>query len=1449
MESSPRFYIFYLGGMLAIMLLVTPLSARAAPGPDVRHAPSDAPIVVLSESESVSDWTVGNALLYWENDCVGNETPYGTFALKRRPLYGSTIRELERVDAYHCQTFQGLAADDSGVYYVDQVNSAIKRHTTDAPYTDHTIYTYATRPGTDLALDENYVYWGAYGYIYRAPKEGGSRETVAQADGQVTDIWPAGGVIYWLDKSGLWSASLSCGNLPCAKTHRIEMTFPEESAHTLLHRFHLSFIGLPYWDTYWVKRYNSTQREEIHHYSCSTLSCRDSVIYTSAAGWIISDMIWADGRLYWSERSIYEGRIRRMASGGQPETIAYPASPGDYLYADSHYIYFADLAQRSIYKLPFNASALYRDLALVKWEVTQGIQNTTNDAPLVAGKPTYVRVYGKMNSGSAASAVEAVLHGSRNHQPLPGTPLHPIANAQQYLQPGATIDRSNPRTGWLFRLPRSWTEEGDLDLWVEIDPRGAYEDNVPANDTLRGTFTFTEKAPVCIVWIPVRTHAPRPSMRNPNFSAMINLAQRLWPTSAYWARWYESEDIAELQVCWKGIFPYPCFGPYEIPEDTWKILLSLDTRDNLSDDPDVCDDLGATTHYVGMVHADTNTIDGDLVILGTAWLSYNDVAWVKFPSETEQPDPNHVWNFPEAGLTLAHELAHNKGRKHVACDVDEDIDHNYPYPTDQLDFTGPDRHYGFDVNTRTPIAPDGAMDVMSYCRPQWISDYTWKALFNKLHGAAMTPEGGAGAKVGMQPEAEVAGDLVYASGVITTTQHTGELNPAWKLPTGAMSQDMRRKWQRMLAPSFAEIAATNADNSTPYHLRLLDGDGYVLSDRAIYLPAGIDGTANAQAQGFSLTFAAPMGGTVRRLELLENNTVIAARNMGPNAPQITISKPQGGEIYYDKMTITWSGHDPDGDPLRYHVQYSPDNGASWKIIATDIPQPANTETITLNLDDLNDLPGLQQRGGRIRVLASDGYHTTAAVSPAFTLANRPPQAYIDAPLEGQSFTPGQPILFEGSAMDAEDGPLSGEALEWRLDNVFYTTGEEFHTAGIAPGRHQVQMEAADSLGQTGLTQASFEVLPVSIPHSDTTPTLDGSCEDAVYAQAVNLPLEPYSDGSQAVVSLVRSNDQLWACFNGLMRGASSSSSYVSLRIDVDHSRDDWTQSDDYGFYMTEDGTAFTRSGSGMGGFINPGPGGLVAQMATYGEDRWRVEMRIDQDMLNGWEHLIGLDVAHNNVRWGGDNHHWPYDANPRQPDTWATTALGDLPQLARLEPGSATAGDPSFDLTVHGAHFSEQDQILWQGVALPTTYVDTNTLRAQVASSRLRQAEVIDVTVRSAANDDFVSNALSFTILNPVPHLDVVSPNHVYALGSGFTLEVTGSDFMTGATVYWDDTPLPTTFIDSGKLQASVDSIHLQQPGAHGVTVINPSPGGGASNTMPVIVEPLNIFLPMMSAK
>ncbi len=86
---------------------------------------------------------------------------------------------------------------------------------------------------------------------------------------------------------------------------------------------------------------------------------------------------------------------------------------------------------------------------------------------------------------------------------------------------------------------------------------------------------------------------------------------------------------------------------------------------------------------------------------------------------------------------------------------------------------------------------------------------------------------------------------------------------------------------------------------------------------------------------------------------------------------------------------------------------------------------------------------------------------------------------------------------------------------------------------------------------------------------------------------------------------------------------------------------------------------------------------------------------------------------------------------------------------------------------------------------------------------------------------------------NPVPFLNqplvatAVSPGD-----SQFTLAVSGAGFVSGATIDFKGAPLTTAFVDGEHLTGTVPATDVADAGTATVTVVNPSPGGGASNVV-----------------
>jgi len=100
----------------------------------------------------------------------------------------------------------------------------------------------------------------------------------------------------------------------------------------------------------------------------------------------------------------------------------------------------------------------------------------------------------------------------------------------------------------------------------------------------------------------------------------------------------------------------------------------------------------------------------------------------------------------------------------------------------------------------------------------------------------------------------------------------------------------------------------------------------------------------------------------------------------------------------------------------------------------------------------------------------------------------------------------------------------------------------------------------------------------------------------------------------------------------------------------------------------------------------------------------------------------------------------------------------------------------------------------------------------------------------------------SATCTNPVPLVNQpFVPDATPAGGSGFTLTVNGTGFVSSSVVNWNGTSLTTTFVTRNQLTATVPSSDLATASTASVTVINPAPGGGTSNVVPfTVTSPTN---------
>lgn len=1482
--------------------------ATVKPGVGQEPTSGDAPLAEVEHLRTVlklgtlmdgmTHFIVGGGYVYWAGCASGPlatgaegqpqeqalqdpEAVNGTY-LRRAPLGGGA--PVLMLNTSFCEAYS-WAVDDTGLYFWS--NGSIWRVTHGNPLVwTRILYTAETRGR--VAVDGTHLYWIVGTDLWRVPKwqtldpndnRSDQSEFVADTDFTARDLMIDGARVYWLDNSGLRSVARDCSEVCTVTTHG-----PEIGRYLAPSRMRESLSTdnvTPIWvlgsfpDGPYVYSGNT-----IAGHTCSLLpigGCFTAPQYT-APNRIDSNAVtrtaWlggadddgkylffveylrnpnanksVDGRLMkWKlDRTVLDGNPFLTPQIIATKTASYTVegfpAVDERVYVEDGDVYFR--TNRGVSRIRADAAPLRWDMAFQAIEVNQVVQNLLNDVPLIARKPTAVRIYGRKLSGPPLYTVGARLYGfTENETPLPGSPLLPYNGTDDIHVNNVDPNRGSIDDGWLFYLPDSWTVPGKINVRAVIDPGATVSDPNRANNSSPTlTYTFFNKSPVCVIAAPVRTHGSPSNANSLGLQIQTQMLNQLFPVSEVWL-FGQQTDIAQTQPR-LGLPPWK-FVPYALAGDSGHVRVKLSERAILTDDPDACDDANANIHYVGLVSWDTPTPnDKGGTTNGSACRPcgpFAYVTWVKQPS----PQQAHQAQFvPPIFVdrifgTLAHELGHNLDRMHVDCGDPEETDPNYPY-NPCLFSDGAEA--GFDTRFDRPVlafstTAEGTIsigDLMSYAERRWPSDYTYRALFGRTPGAARAAAAQGESQVQNPAQAAFvqAGGVLYLSGMVATTGAAGSLDYAWNYPAALLSQSVLGKLASVAAPSVvgAEISADT------WHVVLLNAQGGVLDDRAVIPTPAVDAEPT-ETLPFMLTV--PQVAGVAKLELRKGTTVVASRTVSANAPTISIQSPGGG-TFDQSMNVTWTAADANGDSLLFTLQYSRNLGQSWQTFLTSYPNLTGGSQISLALPNISDFPATTT-GSLIRVIASDGYNTTAATSAPFTVPNRKPVVTITAPAPGGVLPAGKTVTLAGSAMDVEEGGLSGAALKWTLNGEPATAGQSVNVGALPSGDYTAQLTATDGQGASGSASVSFSVAPLVIPQAATSPVLDGLCHDAAYSAGAQVYLEINQDDYEVPVSLVGDANGLWVCFAGMPQSSGASTgTMVKVRLDTEFRHNSVLESSARIFFLSEAAVVSALRHNGTA--YQPWEGAAVGRVSATNFS-WSGELFINSSEFGGWNHMVGLVVEQSQVVAADDYYAWPAGMTSDNPSTWGPALLGALPKLDALNPTIAPVGSGGVTLQVTGSGFGSGSTLLWNGSVRATTVVSPTRLTAQIPAADLAAAATATVQVRNLGLAQATSAGLPFTVLNPVPVL-------TNATLSNGVLQVTGSKFVAGAQIIFNGLPLVPGALTGGSASVTLTPALQALTDGPVVLVVNPGPGGGVSNPFALGAPPVEpggkkIYLPMI---
>jgi len=1278
---------------------------------------------LVTDPEGISGFELyGNGLLWWDAPGVcSGEFPHSA-TVRVRGVTTASTRNVAKSCEILQDEYSNVVRDGSYVYFFSEgqlhrkaVNAAESAPATPMSTPPHTPSLPAPELGAYLVLAEGQLYWPRYyeasgiTAIMRIPADGsGTAEHITGSRGHVRKMmWTGhgGGALVWLTDDGkLYRRKIDqAGAAGLLATRVADFAIVTRSYWQSLPpappRPPVTTIYAAQGSAYYTPSpgdppgallmidIDTGVSETIYTASgmnqlSSVTTDRDYVVppgaFLSYKNVYIAEQSVTCGDFFCTVQDTFIKRHKLPgAADAEWDLIVAGGARGGNLRSDDETLYYFDAS--NLETIATDAPALELDFEADALEIVQTTQRLSNDVQLVAGKPTYVRGYAHVDTNTTGKTnwlPDTSLRGFLNGNELPDSPLSPVNFVPLSVVEDMAFLRPSLLRSYLFQLPSSWVQAGSLSLQMTVDPMGALpETGGQANNTvsLGQPVQLIEKSSPCLQFVRMRT-ASTIATDPPGFTEIINRAQSLMPVRDF--RIFQSSTIIAKPVvkveivC--GPAPPPIFWacvpviivvsrPFDFQDDEDWAMTWLVTHDLLSADPPGCDD--TVTHWVGMVNPNVSGFNGK----GTSMITQD--ALVRM-----EPGPTaNAYNSPRGGRTLAHELGHNYERKHIdqttstlGCggSAPEDSESNYPYDPCTIGPLGdPTDIYGFDPISENIILPNMAGDLMSYATSRWVSDYTWDALLSKIPNASSVSHS---SPVSVA-SADATGPVLLVSGVITPTENIAHFERFYQLPAGAAPA-------AKVATSFSASArAGMADEA--YVIRLLDDSGTTLVEAPLATLVDDDGADS------SVHFVqyVPFDANTRRIQLVENGSVLTERIASPNAPSLTLNRPVLDEAA-QTLDLSWSSQDADDDLLIFVVQYSADDGATWRTIVGQYTWLDVRISTRL-------LPG--STTARLRVLATDGTNTTIATSDPFNLAKHAPEPQIEGLYEGERLAFGQHIYLLGLALDAEEGSLADSSLSWTVSGPSPVTGRGglLPLSNLSPGAYTAALSATDADELVGTATRQFEVSALTVPDA-ATPQLDGTCSDAGYADAAFVRI-PLGGGQFARAWLLHAGDDLYCCINDLEFG-SPTQMQVGLRVDADASGDALAQPGDIGFFVDQDGIPFQAFGNGtdMPPSLSPQPG--YDSAIEHGENGWSAELRIADNLVGGWDHAASIMLSHGplqsatSTRLTADaaDGNWPPESVDVQPITWASAYFGETPPQPTNRAPVADAGD---SLTVNSA--------------------------------------------------------------------------------------------------------------------------------------------------------------------
>jgi hypothetical protein len=192
------------------------------------------------------------------------------------------------------------------------------------------------------------------------------------------------------------------------------------------------------------------------------------------------------------------------------------------------------------------------------------------------------------------------------------------------------------------------------------------------------------------------------------------------------------------------------------------------------------------------------------------------------------------------------------------------------------------------------------------------------------------------------------------------------------------------------------------------------------------------------------------------------------------------------------------------------------------------------------------------------------------------------------------------------------------------------------------------------------------------------------------------------------------------------------------------------------------------------------------------------------------------------------------------------TINSSIPTITQLSPNTVPVnlvvpmgegGLAPTTITITGTNFVSASVARLNGANRPTTFMSSTQLQMEISDADKALGTIHTVTVFNPPPGGGLSNGLPLTIANPVPVISSILPSQVTVGVPSVFFQVNGSNFVPGSIIRFNGANRATTFTDSGRISTTLLANDFAVAGTANITVFNPSPAGGTSNTQPLTIN------------